>query len=58
MGGLGAFEFFDQKPFEWWPIKAYRPCPKCAEAGKRYRRTGQTLDEIAFKKNPAGGYYE
>ena len=52
MGGLAAID-----AFAWWPIKAYRPCPQCAASGKRYRRSGQTLDEIAFKKNPAGGYY-
>ena len=52
MGGLAATELF-----QWWPIKAYRPCPECAKRGKRYGRTGQTLDEIVFKKNPKGGYY-
>ena len=52
MGGLAAIELFS-----WWPIKAYRPCPLAADAGKRYQRSGQTLDEIVFKKNPAGGYY-
>lgn len=52
MGGLAAIELF-----EWWPIKAYRPCPKCASRGKQYARSGQTLDEIVFKKNPKGGYY-
>ena len=52
IGGLAAIPLF-----EWWPIKAYRPCPKCAEAGIRYSRTGQSLDEIVFKKNPKGGYY-
>jgi len=52
MGGLAAIELFN-----WWPIKAYRPCPTAAENGKRYERSGQTLDEIVFKKNPKGGYY-
>ena len=52
IGGLAAIPLF-----EWWPIKAYRPCPKCAAAGVRYSRSGQSLDEIVFKKNPAGGYY-
>ena len=52
MGGLGAIPLFS-----WWPIKAYRPCPTCAEKGFKYKRTGQSLDEIVFKKNPAGGYY-
>jgi len=52
IGGLGAIPLF-----EWWPIKAYRPCPKCLEKGIRYSRSGQSLDEIVFKKNPKGGYY-
>jgi hypothetical protein len=52
IGGLAAIPLF-----EWWPIKAYRPCPRCAEAGIKYSRTGQSLDEIVFKKNPKGGYY-
>ena len=37
--------------------QAYRPCPECAKAGIRYSRSGQSLDEIVFKKNPKGGYY-
>ena len=37
--------------------QAYRPCPECAKNGVKYSRSGQTLDEIVFKKNPAGGYY-
>ena len=41
MGGLGAMELF-----KWWPIKAYRPCPKCAEKGLKYARSGQSLDEV------------
>jgi hypothetical protein len=52
MGGLAAIPLF-----EWWPIKAYRPCPEGAKAGMRYSRSGQSLDEIVFKKNPKGGYY-
>ena len=52
IGGLAAIPLF-----EWWPIKAYRPCPKCAERGVKYSRSGQSLDEIVFKKNPKGGYY-
>merc|ERR1712070_1099141 len=30
---------------------------RCAANGRKYSRSGQTLDEIVFKKNPAGGYY-
>ena len=41
MGGLAAIELF-----KWWPIKAYRPCPKCAAAGIKYSRSGQSLDEV------------
>ena len=52
IGGLAAFELT-----KWWPIKAYRPCPKCAAVGIKYKRSGQSLDEIVFKKNPQGGYY-
>lgn len=42
-GGLGAVPGFG-----WWPIKAYRPCPAFVEAGGRYRRQGQSLEEVAF----------
>ncbi|KAL9439613.1 hypothetical protein AB3S75_025137 [Citrus x aurantiifolia] len=34
--------------FGWWPIKAYRPCPGFLASGGRYRRQGQTMDEVAF----------
>ncbi|KAH0929497.1 LOW QUALITY PROTEIN: hypothetical protein HID58_015224 [Brassica napus] len=34
--------------FGWWPIKAYRPCPGFVEAGGRYRRIGQSMDEVDF----------
>ncbi|EOA18411.1 hypothetical protein CARUB_v10006954mg [Capsella rubella] len=34
--------------FGWWPIKAYRPCPAFVESGGRYRRIGQSMDEVAF----------
>jgi hypothetical protein len=30
--------------------QAYRPCPTCAAKGMKYSRSGQTLDEIVFKK--------
>ncbi|KAL5750134.1 hypothetical protein ACOSP7_024737 [Xanthoceras sorbifolium] len=33
--------------FGWWPIKAYRPCPGFVASGGRYRRRGQSMDEIA-----------
>ncbi|KAL2547607.1 uncharacterized protein Fot_09137 [Forsythia ovata] len=33
--------------FGWWPIKAYRPCPAFVASGGRYRRTGQSMDEVA-----------
>ena len=33
--------------FGWWPIKAYRPCPGFVATGGRYRRQGQSMDEVA-----------
>ncbi|BDA42935.1 hypothetical protein COCOBI_03-8280 [Coccomyxa sp. Obi] len=42
-GGLGAVA-------EWWPIKAYRPCPAFTQAGGSYTRKGQILDEMLFGK--------
>ncbi|KAK1438527.1 hypothetical protein QVD17_04336 [Tagetes erecta] len=33
--------------FGWWPIKAYRPCPAFVSIGGRYRRQGQSMDEVA-----------
>ncbi|XP_027343520.1 uncharacterized protein LOC113856078 isoform X2 [Abrus precatorius] len=32
--------------FGWWPIKAYRPCPSFVASGGRYRRQGQSMDEV------------
>ncbi|KAI3453837.1 hypothetical protein Pfo_010500 [Paulownia fortunei] len=32
--------------FGWWPIKAYRPCPAFVASGGRYRRSGQSMDEV------------
>lgn len=46
-GGVGAV-------LTWWPIKAYRPCPELIKAKKKYRRSGQSLDEIAFGRESAG----
>lgn len=40
-GGLGAV-------VDWWPIKAYRPCPELIRVNKQYRKSGQSLEEIAF----------
>lgn len=31
-GGIGAVPGFG-----WWPIKAYRPCPKATAAGVQYQ---------------------
>merc|ERR1719326_1109753 len=59
-GGLWntpAFKSLERAVGFEFPIKAYRPCPECAKKGIRYSRTGQTLDEVVFKKNPKGGYY-
>ncbi|CAM9197865.1 unnamed protein product [Choristocarpus tenellus] len=41
VGGVGAF-------FEWWPVKAYRPCPSFTAAKYKYDRQGQTLNEVVF----------
>ena len=38
--------------FGWWPIKAYRPCPGFVASGGRYRRYGQSMDEVAFGRGP------
>lgn len=43
-GGIGAV-------LDWWPIKAYRPCPNFIERGGKYARSGQGLDEIAFGRD-------
>ncbi|XP_059318820.1 uncharacterized protein LOC132069495 [Lycium ferocissimum] len=32
--------------FGWWPIKAYRPCPAFVASGGRYKRFGQSMDEV------------
>lgn len=32
--------------FGWWPIKAYRPCPGFVASGGKYRRQGQSMDEV------------
>ncbi|XP_030500303.2 uncharacterized protein LOC115715771 [Cannabis sativa] len=45
-GGIATFPGFG-----WWPIKAYRPCPGFVESGGRYKRTGQSLDEVAFGRS-------
>ncbi|PRW60520.1 hypothetical protein C2E21_0700 [Chlorella sorokiniana] len=43
VGGIGAVPGFG-----WWPIKAYRPCPKASQAGVQYQRKGQITDEVLF----------
>ncbi|KAG9448244.1 hypothetical protein H6P81_014372 [Aristolochia fimbriata] len=42
-GGIGTVPGFG-----WWPIKAYRPCPGFVASGGRYKRVGQSMDEVAF----------
>ena len=32
--------------FGWWSIKAYRPCLGLSASGGRYRRHGQSMDEV------------
>lgn len=44
LGGIGTV-------LEWWPIKAYRPCPNFVDRGGQYVRAGQGLDEIAFGRD-------
>eukprot|EP00871_Galdieria_phlegrea_P003601 jgi/Galph1/4241/GphlegSOOS_G2933.1 len=44
LGGLGAI-------WDWWPIKAYRPCPEKYRKGETYQRAGQTLEEILGGKD-------
>ncbi|KAM7280503.1 hypothetical protein ACFE04_007637 [Oxalis oulophora] len=46
-GGIGTVPGFG-----WWPIKAYRPCPGFLASGGRYRRQGQSMDEVAFGRGP------
>ncbi|KAG0553747.1 hypothetical protein KC19_12G036000 [Ceratodon purpureus] len=43
LGGLSSVPGFG-----WFPIKAYRPCPAFVDAGGRYKRQGQSLEEVAF----------
>ncbi|MCO5567743.1 hypothetical protein L7F22_021437 [Adiantum nelumboides] len=52
-GGIGALPGFD-----WWPIKAYRPCPAFIQSGGRYRRSGQSLNELAFGQKTSGDDFD
>ncbi|CAM0880569.1 unnamed protein product [Alopecurus aequalis] len=45
MGGIAAVPLFG-----WWPIKAYRPCPGFVASGGRYRRYGQSMDDVIAGK--------
>ncbi|XP_065858566.1 uncharacterized protein [Euphorbia lathyris] len=40
--------------FGWWPIKAYRPCPGFVSSGGRYRRKGQSMDEVVSGSSNKG----
>ncbi|KAL5552281.1 hypothetical protein UlMin_002457 [Ulmus minor] len=44
--------------FGWWPIKAYRPCPGFLASGGRYKRSGQSMDEVAFGRGGRGASFE
>ncbi|KAK3434239.1 hypothetical protein EUGRSUZ_D01759, partial [Eucalyptus grandis] len=44
--------------FGWWPIKAYRPCPGFVASGGRYRRQGQSMDEVAFGRGGSASVLE
>ena len=48
VGGIGAVPGFD-----WWPIKAYRPCPALAQAGVSYTRCGPAVACPAPLRRPA-----
>ncbi|MCO5558531.1 hypothetical protein L7F22_012116 [Adiantum nelumboides] len=48
-GGIGALLGFD-----WWPIKAYRPYPAFIQSGGWYRRSSQSLNELAFGQKTFG----
>ena len=47
-GGLGVLP-----GLQWWPIKAFRPCPTCEAAGRTYNRRGQGLDEVRCPNPPS-----
>ncbi|KAJ1281832.1 hypothetical protein BS78_03G004000 [Paspalum vaginatum] len=49
-GGIAAVPGFG-----WWPIKAYRPCPGFLASGGRYRRQGQSMDDVASGKGRGRG---
>lgn len=40
IGGIGAVP-----GFRWWPIKAYRPCPKATAAGVAYQVRRRVLEQ-------------
>ncbi|KAJ1632977.1 hypothetical protein T492DRAFT_837982 [Pavlovales sp. CCMP2436] len=35
-------------------LRAFRPCPECAKAGRRYQRVGQNLEEVWMGTNRGG----
>jgi len=39
---------------DWWPVKAYRPCDEIVKGKGVYKRSGQSLEEIAFGRTPNG----
>nr|ABK24222.1 unknown [Picea sitchensis]ACN40607.1 unknown [Picea sitchensis] len=50
-GGIGTIP-----GFQWWPIKVFRPCPGFVASGGRYRRRGQSMDEVAFGRDKEQGF--
>ncbi len=44
-GGIATWPLF-----RWWFIKVYRPCPAYLEAGFKYKREGQTLEQVLFSE--------
>ena len=43
---------------DWWPIKAFRPCPTCEREGRTYQRRGQGLNEVLFGVDDMPTNYE
>lgn len=52
-GGLSTLPGLD-----WWPIKAFRPCPTCEREGRSYQRRGQGLNEVLFGVDDMPTNYE
>jgi hypothetical protein len=51
-GGVAALGVGDFRPFYWWPIKPYKPCQECMDAGMAYIRIGQNFDDVKLEREP------